>query len=183
VLSVCLFMTAATGFAGSETIIRERAKELRNQNNVRQGVAPPATPAPVQGSSSVAAPVQSQAVARLQAELAAIQPNSTVTSTQKLRLAQDVVAVAQGTKPSLATAQKWAEDVSTALAEKQLSPANRARFVQELDAVLNPGKYPQAKPEGIYADIQAIFQENGLARAKAVTIANHVRAMATEARR
>ena len=55
--------------------------------------------------------------------------------------------------------------------------------VQELDAVLNPIKYPGAKLDGILADVQAIFQENGLQREKAVAISNHVKALAAEARR
>ena len=52
--------------------------------------------------------------------------------------------------------------------------------MQELDAVLNPAKYPQAKLEGIIRDVQAIFQENGLARMKAVAIADDVKAIAAE---
>jgi hypothetical protein len=46
--------------------------------------------------------------------------------------------------------------------------------------VLNPGKYPQAKLDGIFADIQAIFQENGLGRNKAVVIADDVKAISAE---
>jgi hypothetical protein len=55
--------------------------------------------------------------------------------------------------------------------------------VQELDAVLNPGKYPQARPEKIIEDIQAIFQENGLSRMKALAIANDVQKVAAEVRK
>jgi hypothetical protein len=50
----------------------------------------------------------------------------------------------------------------------------------ELDAVFNPARYPQAKPEGIFKDIQAMFQENGLAHAKAVAIAEDVKAVSAE---
>lgn len=184
-LLACGCLITASAFGGSETIIRERAKELRNQNNVRQGVAPPtAAPAAVPGAPSPGAtPAQSPAITRLQTDLGGIQMNSVPTPLQKQKLAQGAIAVAEGTKPSLATATKWAEDVSAALAEKPLSPTSRARLVQEIDALLNPAKYPQAKPDGIYADIQAIFQDNGLKRAKAVTIADDVRAMATEARK
>ena len=186
-LLLCALLPLASAFGGSETIIRERAKELRNQNNVRQGVAPPTTaaPAPVSAPNAnvAAAPAQSPAVARLQADLAAIQGGSAPTATQKQRLAQNLLAVAQGAKPSLETAGKWAEDVSAAFAEKPLSPTSRARFVQELDAVLNPTRYPQAKPDGIFADVQAIFQENGLKREKAAAISNHVKTLAAEARK
>ena len=38
-LAFAVLLFAGGVFAGPETIIRERAKELANQNNVRQGVA------------------------------------------------------------------------------------------------------------------------------------------------
>ena len=46
--------------------------------------------------------------------------------------------------------------------------------------MLNPAKYPMAKLDGILRDIQAIFQENGLARMKALAIADDVKAIAAE---
>ena len=69
---------------------------------------------------------------------------------------------------------------SAAFAEKPLPGTSRARLTQELDAVLNPAKYPQAKLDGIFADVQAIFQENGLSRLKAVAIADDVKAISAE---
>jgi hypothetical protein len=86
----------------------------------------------------------------------------------------------QGPKPSRAALTKLTDDLTAAFAEKPLSPTSRARLVQELDAVFNPGKYPSAKLDGIFADIQAIFQENGLSRNKAVAIADDVKAISAE---
>ena len=85
--------------------------------------------------------------------------------------------MAQGTKPSAAAAGKLAEDITEALASKQLSAGSRSRLVTELDAVLNPSKYPQAKMPAIFDDIQAIFQENGADRKKAVVIVEDVKAL------
>jgi len=95
-------------------------------------------------------------------------------------MVQDLALAPQGAKPSRTALTKLADDLSAAFAEKPLSPTSRARLVQELDAVLNPGKYPQAKLEGIFADIQAIFQENGLSRNKAVVIADDVKAISAQ---
>jgi hypothetical protein len=174
-------LISTLAFADPAVIIRERAKELRDQNNVRQGVEAPTQPnQPAANANAPAAPMLSQGLLRFNTEINSIRADSTVAPEQKQKLAQALVAGAQGPRPSLATASKLAEDVSAAFAEKPLSATSRARFVQELDAVLNPGKYPQAKLEGILKDIQAIFQENGLARQKAVAIADDVRAMATE---
>ncbi len=177
-------LLAGSALAGSETIIRERAKELRNQNNVRQGVAPPtAAPAATPAPALSAPPAQSAALAKLKADISAITANAQVSTVQKEKIAQDLLAVAQGAKPTPATAARCAENISAAQAEKPLSATSLARFIQEMDAILNPAKYPQAKPDGIFADVQAIFQENGIKRAKAVDISNDVKALAGEVKR
>ena len=178
-LGVSLLAAAAFG-QGSQVIIRERAKELRDQNNVRQGVPPPTQPAQPMTPNGPTAPQPSPALQKLKSDLSAITANSQIAATQKEKIAQDILAIAQTAKPSLATANKLAEKVTAAFAEKPLSAASLARFTQELDAILNPAKYPQAKPEGIFADVQAIFQENGLKRDKAVAIADDVKALSAE---
>ncbi len=190
-IGVATVFVTASGFAGPQEIIKQRARELRDQNNVRQGVAPPtqaATPPPGATTAATAQPAVSPALTKLQADLATIKTGSQVTPAQKQQLTQDLLAVAQGTKPAT-TAPKLAEDLANACAEKQLSPANRSRLVQEIDAVLNPTKYPSAKMDGIFADVQAIFQEredNPMAassRRKAQVIAEDVKAMSAEVQR
>ena len=178
---LCALLVAGSAFGGSETIIRERAKELRNQNNVRQGVAPPtAVLAPNPGYAVNTPPPQSPALLRLKADLVAITANSQVSAAQKQKIAQDLLAVAQGTKPTLITASRFAENVSFAQSQKPLPSASLARLIQEIDAILNPARYPQAKPEGIFADVQAIFQANGLHRTKAVEISTDMKILAGE---
>lgn len=170
--------------AGPETIVRERAKELRDQNNVRQGVAPPTqAPGTAPASPNSPAPQPSPALSRFQIDLGAIKADTTVSADQKQKLAADILSGAQTAKPSSAAASKLAEDLSAAMAQKPLASDKRARLAQELDAILNPAKYPQAKPDGIFADIQAIFQANGLRRAEAVVIADDVKAISAEIQR
>jgi len=176
-----MLLVAASVYADPGVIILQRAKELSNQNNVRQGVAPPTEAAqPAVTPTAPAGPTLSPVLLRFNTEIAAIRADAQVTPDQNQKLAQDLVLAAQGAKPSFASASKLAADVAAAFSEKPLSATSRARFVQELDAVLNPNKYPQAKLDGIIRDVQAIFQENGLARMKAVAIANEVKAIATE---
>jgi len=174
-------LLACSAQAGPDYIIKQRAKELSNENNVRQGVAPPTQPTqPTPATAQPAAPTLAPALAGFQTGLGAISAGSQVSAEQKQRLTQQVVAGALGAKPSVSAASKFTEQVTAASAEKPLSATSRARLVQELDAVLNPGKYPGAKLDGIFSDIQAIFQENGLTRMKAVELANSVKAMSTE---
>jgi len=175
-------LMAATAFAGPETIIKQRAKELNNQNNVRQGVAPPTTQAGQTALSArpSTAPVASPALIKFQTDLASIHANTPVTPEQRQLLIVDLLALAQSAKPSPMLAAKLANELAMAASEKPLPAASRARLAQELDALFNPGKYPQAKPEGILADVQAIFQANGQNRTRAVTIAETVKMMTRE---
>src|ERR1700674_3101995 len=94
-------LSAASVLAGPADIIKQRAKELNNQNNVRQEVAPPTQPTQPPASTP---PPSSQSLTRLQADLAVIQGGSVVTAEQKQKLANGLIAAAQGAKPSPAAA-------------------------------------------------------------------------------
>jgi len=173
-----VFMLAVTtAFAGPESIIKQRAKEISNENNVRQGVAPPSQPQPPP-QTQTAPPPPPPSITALQADLAGFKAGTPATAEQKQKLANDIIAVAQGNKPSAAAATRLADSIAAACAEKPLPAASRARLVQEIDAVLNPTKYPKANMDGIFGDVQAIFQENGLDRKKAVEISDAMKGLA-----
>lgn len=167
---------------GASYIIKQRAKELSNQNNVRQGVPPPTQAAPsAPGTAAAASPAPAPALTQFETELGSLSSSSS--ASQKQLLAQQLVAGAQGAKPSLGTAAQFVDDLVAAASERPLPTSSRARLTRELDAVLNPGKYPGAKLEGIFNDIQAIFQANGVSRTQAVGLADAVRKMSSEVQR
>lgn len=180
--------TLLTGgaLAQSDVIIKKRAQEIRDQNNVRQGVAPPSQPRQPARSAAMPpraispTPVQ-QGVAKLRTDLKAIKPNSTVTASQKQQIANDLVNVARGArKPSAATAANLAESLAAAFAEKPLAEKDCNRLLSDLAAVLNPANIQPSQMQAIYADIQAIFQANGMARKDAVKIVDQVKAVGVE---
>ena len=175
-------LAIASVLAGPETIVRERAKELSNQNNVRQGVAPPTQtpqPAPVAtpGTAAPAAPPKSQAVLKFETDLGSIKANDSVTQLIKQKLADDILAIAETAKPAATAAAKLADDLAIAASAKPLDPKYRSRLGMELDAILNPAKYPKSNPSGIFSDIQATFQANGSERKHAVAISEDVRGL------
>jgi hypothetical protein len=181
-------LLASAAFAQSDVIIKKRAQEIRDQNNVRQGVAtpsqsrPPSQPA---ASSSPTAPTTllQQNLAKVRSDLAAIQANATITPAQKQQMTKDLLACAQGSnKPSSATVAALAESLLAASAQKPLSDASRSRLVSDLAAVLNPANIQASQMQAVYADIQAIFQANGMARKDAVKIADQVKAVGAETR-
>jgi len=186
-MKTALVLTAANMLAigsvlgGPETIVRERAKELSNQNNVRQGVAPPAqspTPATAPGTPvPQAPPPKSAAVLQFETDIGAIKANDPVSPAIKQKLATDISAIAEATKPSPTASAKLAEDLATAASAKPLDPKYRSRLAMELDAILNPAKYPKSNPSGIFADIQATFQANCSDRKQAVAISDDVKGL------
>ena len=75
-----------------------------------------------------------------------------------------------------------ADELSAAVAQKPLSDTDRNRLLTDLAAVLNPANIQPAQMQTIIADVQAIFQVNGLARKDAVKITDAVKAVAAETR-
>jgi len=174
-------LLVANSAVGQDVQIKQRAKEIRDQNNVRQGVAPATQASPVPAApSGTAAPNLSPSLVQFQTGLASIKADTQVDTAQRKQLSQELLAAAQGARPSVGSVNKLVADLAAAFAEKPLPASSRGRLMVELDAVLNPAKYTQAKPDGIFRDIQAIFQENGLARNKAVAIAEDVKAISAE---
>ena len=120
----------------------------------------------------------------MRADLTAIKANSPVTTEQKQQITKDLTAVAQGAnKPSPATAADLADTLSAAFAEKPLADKDCTRLMSDLAAVLNPANIQSAQMQAIYADVQAIFQANGLARKDAVKIVDQVKAIAAQTQR
>jgi hypothetical protein len=179
-------LLAGSVFAGPDVIIKKRAQEIRDQNNVRQGVAPPsqpARPATTPAATVSPTPVQ-QSIAKLRADLVAIKANVQVTSDQKQQITRDLIAVAQGAnKPSPSTAANLAGSLAAAFAGKPLADKDCGRLLSDLAAVLNPANIQPTQMQAIYADIQAIFQASGMARKDAVKIVDQVKAVAAETQR
>ena len=185
-----LVVTASALGAGSENIIKQRAKDLRDQNNARQGVPPPAmppapaasayNPAPAASSKSTPAPAANPALPKLQSVLESVKRDSMITDQLKSQVTTDLLAAAQGRKPSEATAGKLAQELLSALSEKPLEPKRLSRVVQNLGVVLNAGKSTPAKVDDAVFTMEATFQAEGLARAKASSIAKTAKTLADE---
>ena len=176
-------LVAGSVFGQADVIIKKRALEIRNQNNVQQGVAAPNQPAqPGQpAASSAPSPLLQQNLAKVRADLAVFKPNSPVTPQQKLQLKNDLLASAQGVgKPSPATISVLADSLSAAFTQTAVPDKDRDRLVSRLAAVLNPGRIQPAQMQAIYDDIQAIFQANGMARNDAVKIVDQVKVIGAE---
>lgn len=184
-------MICLPGFGGSEQIIKQRAKDLRDQNNAQQGVAPPArsTAPPSASTPAQAAPAQpltpqQQAMSRLLKSLTAIRPESRLTPELKSQLTSSLIGVSQATpKPSSQAATRLSEDLAAALSQKLLTNVTRNRLAQNLNAILNPSNMQASQIADIVTDIQAILESSGIPAVDAKKAAGAAQAVAAELRK
>ena len=176
-------LLAGSAFGQADVIIKKRAQEIRDQNNVRQGVRPPSQsiqPATTPATSASPTPVQ-QSVAKLRGDLTAIKGQTKVTAEQKQQTTKDLIALAHGAnQPSQPTTAAFADGLTTALVEKPLADKDLSRLLSDLAAVFNPARIPPDRMQAVYADIQAIFQANGMPRKDAVKLVDQVKAVGAE---
>jgi hypothetical protein len=114
--------------------IKRRAKDLSNQNNVRQGATPPsqapAQPAPLKPTTPGPVTTAQQGIAKIQVGLLILKAASPVTADQKTQFIKDIaVAVRGATKPSLPTVAKFVNDLTTALADVTFESAEKTHTI------------------------------------------------------
>jgi hypothetical protein len=166
--------------AGVDAIIKQHARDLATQNNNRYSAPAPAPAVPAPPTAAPTVPTLAPSLVNFDSELASLSAGTPANAVQQKKLAQDLLEGAQGAKPSGATATNLVQHLTEAFAQKPLSSANRSIFVRELDAVLNPGKYPQARLEGIFGSIERMFRLNGANDAQASQIVEQVKAMSSQ---
>jgi len=187
---------AALSQGAQADLIKRRAKELNNQNNVRQGVtppsqasarqraAPPVAPALARTAPASPATLQQQNISKLSADFATLKLGTASKPDQKQRLIKDLTAAVRGTKkPSPSSVTKFANSLTEALREKGLDPAGQTRLARNVEAVLNSEQLPPAQFDAIIGDVQAILQVAGAKRNLAVNAANDLKAVGAEVRK
>jgi hypothetical protein len=176
---------SAQGQGAQADMIKRRAKETADQNNVRQGVPSPA-PAPAPRTATPATPntvTPAQSVLNLRAELVGFKTGTVATAEQKQKLIRQLATAARGPKPSLPTVQKFVNSLTAALPGATLTPEQQTRLAQNLDGVMNSKALPAAQFDKIIADTQAILEVGTIKRATAVSIAAELKAIGAEIRR
>jgi hypothetical protein len=127
---------------------------------------------------------QQQNLQKLQSDLQAIKQGSQVTPEQKQALKNDLLAMADGaTKPDPALVQQLANDLSAALADGNVSNAEKAKLTKDLDAVMDSASIPAAEVQQAISDAQAILTASGVDKADVQTIVKDLQAIANEAKK
>jgi glucose/arabinose dehydrogenase len=185
-LGLVLTASAGTVFAqGAQgVLVKQRAKEVVNQSNVRQGVTTPAQPAqpapPTKAAPATANPKQ-QNIAVLQADLAAISGKADVSAAAKQRFGRNLLSASQsGNKPSGTTVTAFVDSLAAVLAGNALEAAERGRLAQDLNAIFDCANVPADRVIKILDDVQAILQVSGVRRQDAVGVVGSLKSVASE---
>lgn len=168
--------------------ITKRARDLVNENNVRQGIkqpSQPAAPVPVAKPNQNVAPspaqIQQQNINKIKNDIAAILAGASQEKNQKL--AADLTSAARGPKkPSSAVITRLANSIGTSLAGQTLGPAEQLRLAQDLEAVVNGSKMSDLQADAYVSDVQAILRVAGAKHAAAFGAAGDVKATISEIR-
>ena len=168
----------------------KRARELNNQNNVRQGVPPPtppqrpAAPATAKPATPTVPPTQQQSIGRIQLDIAVLKPGKAPTHEQKQQLIRDISAAARGAnKPSITTVTTFANGLIAALADKSLDTTQQQRLAQNIESVLNSSAMTPKQYDAVIEDVQAILTVAGAKRPVAADAANQLKAIGAEVRK
>lgn len=180
--SLAIVLTALSAWAqGAQgVIVKQRAKEVVNQNNVRQGVPTPAQPTRPAAAAATPNPKQ-QNIALLQSDVAALQAKADVAAAVKQRFAKNLLAATQGSsKPTGATVTTLVDNLARVLPASPLEVAERARLAQNLNALFDSSSLPAARVEAILADVQATLQVSGVRRQDALSVVADLRSVVAE---
>ena len=181
--SLAIVLTALSAWAqGAQgVIVKQRAKEVVNQNNVRQGVPTPAQPTRPAAAAAATPNPKQQNIALLQSDVAALQAKADVAAAVKQRFAKNLLAATLGSsKPTSATVTTLVDNLARVLPASPLEVAERARLAQNLNALFDSSSLPAARVEAILADVQATLQVSGVRRQDALSVVADLRSVVAE---
>ena len=156
---LCLVVVPATARADVYSSALQKARNINEMNNARQGItgqpAPPPPTPPPQPDPVLAATLQN--ITNLQADLAMLQTDPG----RKQPLINDLNAAASGARPSNESVSHLAEDLAALLSGKTL-PADQLRKVaQALHAFCNSSHLSEAQQRTLLTETARTFQGSG----------------------
>lgn len=173
-VSLALMILSANAMAQAD-LVKQKAKQIRDNNNQQQGIAAPAAPAPALAAPAVQVPTNTPTIAaglalapqnlldRFVTDAVAIKAGAAATADQKQALATDLSALIKGsTKPAQATLTKLAGDFSTALSDKALANKDLAMISKYLNYILNSAPLTAARVQPLITGAQSVLKSAGI---------------------
>jgi hypothetical protein len=188
--SIALLLMAGSVLADPAEIIKQKALAIRDMNNQREGITPPANPgaapdasAPAAAPAPPAGPSASQQtlINRLQIDLTAIKTGLPAKPEQAVALQNDMGTLAKGAvKPSKSALTKLGADLSAALTEKPVSNIEMAILAKNINIVLNCSILTPARAQTYVSDAQAALKNSGVSDQKVDAVGKDLHAIVVE---
>lgn len=195
-ISLMLALTMTAGHAGSEHLVKQRAKDLRDQNNERQGVAPnsratpspsqpvaPAQPTPTPYAAAPAAPQLSPQAARIVKSLETVSKSKNPSDEAKQQLTDDIAAAVRGAaKPSPSKIEKLGRDFAKAVAGTELSATQSSKLAGQIERALNESLSAKDM-EALAAEMTETLKAAGAGKIDAAVVSNDIKSVIAEVQR
>lgn len=195
-LSIALLILGPAPAWGQAHIIKQRARELNDQNNARQGIPPkaPATPArpapgvqqpgqPAQAQPAVASPemLRKLDVNNLKSDIASMKPGTKVPASALERLTRNLTDHSRGAaKAGSKAIGELAADLAKALPQTELPTTTQGQLAENIVAILNSGTLTASQTQGTVARVENDLQRNGADRRSASAVAADLKSIADE---
>jgi hypothetical protein len=171
--------------AQSDMIIKQRAKDLANQNNAQQGVPPPGTPpppaAPAAPPPSPAEQEMQQHLDKFQAALADIKSGAEVSADQKQTLQNDLTTLVRGSvRPSEASLSKLTDSLITALSAPNVTMHERGQLAQGINAVVNSSMIGPDQARSFVVVSETSLRSSGVDDASVQAVSDNLTAIINE---
>lgn len=179
-----LTLSVVTGLhAGPETLVKQKAKDLRDQNNAAQGVQPssPSTPPAAPAVAKPTTPAKPTPVAKIKTDIASWQREKAVSAEAKKTFNQDVLAAVRSSKsPTTSTLDPFTGKLAAAAAGKTIGATQLSRLAENINLAVNSASLPDERTEEIATQVQADLEKSAVPAADAAEVAKSLRALMAE---
>lgn len=180
-LALLLFLLSTAPALGQAQIIKQRAKELNQQNNARQGIAPaapttPARPNPTAPAAASAQPVTATPemmrridASRLKTDLSSLNASAVNAAALTDQLAKDLLGASRGSaKATSSQTSMLARHLNETLGKTKLNGSDQTQFIEDVLTLLNCGGQSDSRIQAALSGVEFSLQRNG-AEKKAIS--------------
>lgn len=185
-LVTVLFVSHSFG-QGVQEMIKQKAKNIRDQNNARQGVPPPqAPPPPPPAPAAPSGPqgisqAQQQNIDKLSADLSAIKPGAEASADQKQQIAADIQSLSKGvSKPSKESLTKLVNNLSTILSDKSTSLTQQPQLAKSINVVVNSGNLSLGQAQAFIKGALDALKSGGVNEQQLQSIGTDLKSIVTD---
>lgn len=173
---VCALGVAGSAFADVYNMAIQQARNVANHQSAPPAETHPALPPPQNNppaNPELEATLQN--IANLRADFENLGSNPTNTQP----LTNDLIAAAQGAKPSSADVDKLAHDLAAAIAGNNNLRAQEPKLAQYVHAIFNSSHLSSAQRQMIFDGVQKMLQAGGVSADEVTKVIDDLKTIAS----